>query len=226
MYENVNTRIKEIRRLFCNDSNKEFAQKMEQRPNAVNNWVRDGYSIGKTVIDNILEKFPSVNKTWLLTGEGEMLKGSVSEPQANYGKTLMADKPKKFIRYWPDVDVTGGKMELFNDSHTNGYESVIIPDFSDCTDAVNLYGDSMSPRYNSGQIVILKEWDESFIAYGQVYLIITKNGFRTVKYLRKSTNPVEVLCVSENPDYDPFSVNKEDILKLYLVKGVIEKTTI
>jgi hypothetical protein len=28
-----------------------------------------------------------------------------------------------------------------------------------------------------------------------------------------------------NPDYDPFVLSSEDILKLYLVKGSIEKST-
>lgn len=135
-------------------------------------------------------------------------------------------KNNPFIRYWADVDVTGGGVVLFDDTLSDNYEDMLIPDFNDCTDAVNLYGDSMSPRYNSGQTIILKEWTDSFIAYGQVYLVITKSGFRTVKYLRKGANDNEVLCVSENKNYDPFPVNRDDIHKLYLVKGAIEKTTL
>lgn len=35
-----------------------------------------------------------------------------------------------------------------------------------------------------------------------------------------------MLCVSENKNYDPLPVNREDIFKLYTVKEAIEETTL
>lgn len=130
------------------------------------------------------------------------------------------------IRYWVDVDATAGGVTLFDDQVTTKYIDLDIPEFRDCTDAVNLYGDSMLPLYKSGQIIILKEWMESFIDYGNVYLVITKKGNRMVKYLRKGSDAQHVLCVSENKDFDPFEIEKDDILRLYLVKGGISKNTL
>lgn len=83
----INSRIREIRRRYCNDSNADFAEHMGERPNTVNNWVRDGYSVGKTVINKIVGKFPEVDASWLLTGEGNMLKEDaayVSAPNLKY----------------------------------------------------------------------------------------------------------------------------------------------
>lgn len=100
------------------------------------------------------------------------------------------------------------------------------PTFHDCTDAVNIYGDSMYPIYKNGEIIVLKEWRESFIDYGYCYLIITRNGNRMVKYLRRSDDESKVLCMSENPKYDPFEILKEDILRLYIVKGSLRKDTL
>ena len=74
MESGINSRIREIRRRYCNDSNAEFAERMGEKPNTVNNWVRDGYSIGKIVINKIVKKFPEVDASWLLMGEGPMLK--------------------------------------------------------------------------------------------------------------------------------------------------------
>ena len=130
------------------------------------------------------------------------------------------------IRYWTDVDATGGGVQLFDDTLTNEYIDISIPEFRDCTDAVNIYGDSMAPLYKSGQIIILKEWTENFIDFGNVYLVITRNGNRMVKYLKKAKDDAHVLCVSENPEFDPFEIEKASILKLFIVKGSISKNVL
>ena len=130
------------------------------------------------------------------------------------------------IRYWVDVDATAGGVQQFDDMITDKYISLSIPEFRDCTDAVNLYGDSMVPLYKSGQIIILKEWRESFIDFGNVYLVVTRSGNRMVKYLRKGSDDAHILCVSENKGFDPFEIEKADILRLYLVKGGISKNTL
>lgn len=176
---------------------------------------RGDSDLGKKAIDKILSFYQDLNRVWLLTGEGEMLKESTD-----------VAVPHNRIRYWVDVDATAGGVTLFDDLVTNKYIDLDIPEFRDCTDAVNLYGDSMLPLYKSGQIIILKEWMESFIDYGNVYLVITKKGNRMVKYLRKGSDAQHVLCVSENKDFDPFEIEKEDILRLYLVKGGISKNTL
>ena len=62
-------------------------------------------------------------------------------------------RSRHLIRYWPDVDATAGGVELFDDTITARHIDLDIPEFRDCTDAVNLYGDSMFPLYKSGGIV-------------------------------------------------------------------------
>lgn len=171
--------------------------------------------LGTKTIDKIIDTYQDLDRNWLLTGNGEMLKGAVEVPA-----------PSHRIRYWMDVDATAGGVTLFDDMMSSQYIDLAIPEFSDCTDAVNLYGDSMLPLYKSGQIIILKEWKESFIDYGNVYLVITKKGNRMVKYLRKGSDADHVLCVSENKEFDSFEILMDDILRLYLVKGGISKNTL
>lgn len=187
-----------------------------ERPQAIYD-IQSGKtkSISSKMADKIISAFPEINRSWLLAGEGEMLHGATEEAA-----------PHNRIRYWVDVDATAGGVTLFEDQVTDKYIDLDIPEFHDCTDAVNLYGDSMLPLYKSGQIIILKEWMESFIDYGNVYLVITKKGNRMVKYLRKGSDARHVLCVSENKEFDPFEIEKDDILRLYLVKGGISKNTL
>jgi len=72
----------------------------------------------------------------------------------------------------------------------------------------------------------LKRWTESFIDFGNVYLIITKNGNRMVKYIRKGSTSNRILCASENPAFDSFEIPLCDIQALYIVKGSIKKDTL
>lgn len=154
--------------------------------------------------------------TSMFTGDGGMLKEGAGDGSGRGSR----------IRYWVDVDATAGGVELFDDMTTNRFIDLSIPEFRDCTDAVNLYGDSMMPLYRNGQIIILKEWKENFIDFGNVYLVITCNGNRMVKYLRRGSDADHVLCISENKDFDPFEIERKDILRLYLVKGGISKNTL
>lgn len=154
--------------------------------------------------------------TSMFTGDGGMLKEGAGDGSGRGSR----------IRYWVDVDATAGGVELFDDMTTNRFIDLSIPEFRDCTDAVNLYGDSMVPLYRNGQIIILKEWKENFIDFGNVYLVITCNGNRMVKYLRRGSDADHVLCISENKDFDPFEIERKDILRLYLVKGGISKNTL
>ncbi len=171
---------------------------------------------GLDKLQSIIYTFPELNQQWLLTGEGEMLNENSDTP---------ATSDEKKIRYWVDINATGGGVELFSDQDTNRVINISIPEFKDCTDAVNIYGDSMSPLYKNGQIIILKKWTERFIDYGNVYLVITRNGNRMVKYIKQGSQQGKLLCVSENKDYDPFEIDLEDVLQLYIVKGSISKNT-
>lgn len=170
----------------------------------------------KSTID-LLSNYLKVNRIWLQTGNG---------PKESLKEESSTDNTRNNIRYWVDVDATAGGVQQFDDMVTDKYINLSIPEFRDCTDAVNLYGDSMIPLYKSGQIIILKEWRERFIDFGNVYLVVTKSGNRMVKYLRKGSDPAHILCVSENKEFDPFEIEKTDILRLYLVKGGISKNTL
>lgn len=197
---------------------KKFSEKIGlMRPQAIYD-IQNGKTknISQGMVDKIISVFPEIDRVWLLTGDGEMLKEGAGDSSGRGSR----------IRYWVDVDATAGGVELFDDMTTNRFIDLSIPEFRDCTDAVNLYGDSMMPLYRNGQIIILKEWKENFIDFGNVYLVITCNGNRMVKYLRRGSDPDHVLCISENKDFDPFEIERKDILRLYLVKGGISKNTL
>lgn len=96
---NINDRVKEVREKFCGGSNLEFANKLGRNPNTTSNWVRNGYSVGRGVASEIASVF-GVDLNWLMTGDGQMLNGSVPAVPAGSGVPTLAI-----------MKITGHKLE-------------------------------------------------------------------------------------------------------------------
>lgn len=125
------------------------------------------------------------------------------------------------ITYFPNVDGSMGGVQ-FMDNSAETREVIVIPGYSDCKLAINAYGDSMHPLIKSGQIVLMAEWQESFIDWGKIYLVVTKSGYRAIKRLFPGSDGEHITCKSENEtSHPPFEVERADILKIFIVKGWI-----
>ncbi len=80
-------------------------------------------------------------------------------------------------------------------------------------------GDSMSPRFESGDEIACRRIDQTrFIQWGKVHVLDTTQGF-IIKRVYDDGNKIR--CVSYNPAYADFSVPKEDIHSMSLVVGVV-----
>lgn len=87
--------------------------------------------------------------------------------------------------------------------------------------AIKVYGDSMSPEYPSGSIVLIKKVNEqAFIEWGKVYVLDTDNG-AVIKSVRSTELDNVIECVSANPAFQPFRVNTKYIRGWYRVLMVL-----
>lgn len=83
----MNERIKEIREYYSL-SQKEFGERIEFKQNSVAVVERGKRNLSERSINLICKEF-SINKTWLLTGEGDMFKGlTPSEEIESFLSTL------------------------------------------------------------------------------------------------------------------------------------------
>lgn len=87
--------------------------------------------------------------------------------------------------------------------------------------AIQVTGDSMSPEYPSGSVVLIKKINEkAFIEWGKTYVLDTENG-AVIKNVRRTDNPEVIECVSMNPAYQSFTMETKYINGWYRVLMVL-----
>jgi plasmid maintenance system antidote protein VapI len=199
---------------YLNINAKAFSEKLGyERPQIIYD-IQKGKTkrISEDLAVKITSVFPMIRKSWLLADEGEMLLDASSSRSHE-------------IKYYPDVWGSLGDRLLGNADERTA-EIWHMPAYSDCQYAINAYGDSMSPLIKNGDVVLLSEWNENYIEWGLVYLVITRAGHRTIKRLYANGDD-GVICRSENSEKNPdFLIQKSDILKLYIVKGRLSRDTL
>lgn len=172
--------------------------------------------ISDNLIEKILKFYTDLSRTWLLTGEGEML--NIDSPAPKVVRTSAGDIDSTTVLLLP-VSAQGGSLNDFVVSvKENDCEKVVSPirgvDF-----AMTVSGDSMAPEYPSGSRILIKKINErAFIEWGKVYVLDTCNG-SIIKILTPSEQEGHVRCLSINPDpvYAPFDVAMCDIYGIYKV---------
>ena len=200
--------------------------KFEQEAGLSNGYVNSiRKGIGNEKLLLILRAFPEIRRDWLLFGEGEMLSTDNAAPVEETAEhsQLIPAPPGKGIPLIP-LPAMAGFLKGEADIDRNDIEWYYVPAFSDCTFLIRVKGDSMFPRYLSGDIVACREVHDTgtFFQWGKAYVLDTDQGV-VLKRVRRSERPDHILCVSDNPDYEPFDVPVTSIYHLAIVRGLIRE---
>lgn len=207
-----------------------FAKKLNKGANTVSNYVRNGYSVGGSVINDILAAFPEVNSTWLLSDKGVMLKSD----SPIVAESLNVISTGKVIPYY-DAEVAAGTsygMEMVQTQPAGMIEIGGL--MKDSEFAMRVYGNSMVPNYPAGCVIGLRQYTEHFIEPGTVYVVETaENRFLKRLYYNKEKSAFR--CLSDNHMkhesgpmtgeyyYPEFEIPFEDVKRLLRVTGVIKR---
>ncbi len=191
------------------NSDKELAEVLGVSKSTLSNWIaRDSLDY-----DLLFSFCEHTNLEWLLTGRGEMMKtDKFTKPVAvvsNEGIPLV------------EIEAVGGFGNSdFAINQTDILGRYQIPDFDQASFMIRVRGDSMSPRYSSGDLVACRVLRESkFIQWNEVHVIATREQGILIKRLRKGSNNKTLLAVSENTDYAPFEIPYDEIAGIALVLG-------
>lgn len=177
-----------------------------------------GDSIRTSSLEKIKSVYPSLNTSWLLTGDGDMLTS-----KAEIAKDTNADEITKkngYITYLLPMSAMGGSLTGFAEPGVllQNCEAVVSP-IENVDFAITVYGDSMAPEYPSGSRILIKKINPNlFIEWGKVYVLDTPNGV-IVKEVHESNKEGYVSCYSLNPNpkFKPFDVLMDEVFGMYRV---------
>lgn len=203
-----------------NLNQKDFAYRLGIQPGSLSDILRakGGLKISASVKYKLHQNL-HVNIDWLENGIGEpflatgpKLSEGTGVPYYNINLSetkganlkVMEEKPDYFVNYRP---------------------------FNDCAAYLPVYGDSMYPKYASGEIIAVKEiTNHEVIQWGEAYVIMTgenSNNLRTIKILHEHPDTNKIILRSSNPNFKGDTIiNKKDIISLYIIKGKITRNMI
>lgn len=163
----------------------------------------------------LLKEYPEINIMWLITGKGEMLKSKESNEPVGI-------KSNEGIPLIPIDVIAGYGGGEFSVREQDIQERYVVPDFNRIDFMIRVNGSSMYPKYNSGDVIACRFITESnFIQWGKVHVIYTREQGAIVKRLFKGNKTDTYVCRSDNNNYPEFELQKNDILNIALVIGVI-----
>jgi len=124
--------------------------------------------------------------------------------------------------YYPEVSAAAGMdKDMQNDDLKK--IPVTIPGWDKDISFINVFGDSMYPKYNAGEVIGVKLIEFQFINYGYPYVVVLTNGDTYIKIIQPGSDSEHLLFESTNEFYKPKEFHLSLIKSFYSIKGVIKK---
>jgi repressor LexA len=215
MKSTIGDRIREAR------ENKEFDQatlsdKVGIVTRTLQRWekgeqIPDGISITK------IAKVTNVHPHWLLTGDGEMY-SSPSRPPNVFSLPMANRKREKLVDLPLISSVPAGKVAtIFHPDYTDDF--VTVDDVKDPRAfALKVKGNSMSPRIEDGDVVVVSPSAE--VRNGDI-AVARVDGEDTLKRVKFEGSYVHLIPL--NPEFEPVTVKKKDVNFVWKVVKVIKE---
>jgi transcriptional regulator with XRE-family HTH domain len=135
---------------------------------------------------------------------------------------------KKGIQVYESAPVQAGIRTVYHDEHAVPDYVLNIPQFRDCNYGTRASGDSMYPEVRNGDLIVCKELPiNARIIYGDMYVIHTKDGIETIKYVQQfvdsDKNEPWVLLVPHNKAAGMGTpIPRNEIIKLFKVRAIFK----
>jgi phage repressor protein C with HTH and peptisase S24 domain len=219
--ENFGPRLKEIR-MAKKMTLQEFYGVIAKHVNNFSPIEKGVRKIGKRLAADVIRHY-HINEKWLATGKGSMF------TEAELHQNILPDKIESNEGV-PFININLSEISTgeFNILREKPEYYVNFRPFNDCDAYLPVYGDSMYPKYASGEIIAVREViNKDIIQWGEAYLVIADeyaNNITTVKLLFEHHNNSKIVLRAANPNYKGDTIlDRNAIKRLFIVKGKVTR---
>lgn len=176
--------------------------------------------ITEDVINKFIMAFPDVNIEWLVKGIGTP--NEKTKANTKHFATNITKSENEFGIPLIPIEAMAGFFAGSQTVMLSECDRYIVPAFRNADFLIPVRGDSMQPRYYSGDLVACKmlSLDDIFFQWGKVYVLDTDQG-ALIKKVEQGTTDDSITLVSENEQYKPFEIPKHSIYHIATVMGLI-----
>ena len=224
--------LEELINHYTNGNKARFAKILGVSAQTVSAWIaRNTFDA-----ELIYTKCRYLNSSWLLTGKGDMLKQqeAPATPTTPTKPTASTDerptKPARHVEEGSREGIPLIPLSAMAGAFTGSDDGVmeyeceryVIPAFKGADFLIQIKGDSMQPTYYSGDLVACQRMplNDIFFQWNKAYVLDTVQG-PLVKRIMPGTDADHVLIVSDNKDYPPFELSKDQFHGVALVRGLV-----
>lgn len=183
--------------------------------------------LGLAAFEKILSNYPDLSRTWLFTGEGEMLNPTTELQES--GQPFLTSSGARLRPYYTDIPVSGGDIAQYPDILSQASDGTLyLPELRSAEFFFPVIGCSMRPTVPEGAIVGVAHVDRyETIDPDRIYLIITADNQRMIKHIVHYDSQSETLTLaSDNRDYPAFSLPATLIRDIYRVVCTLAVATL
>ncbi len=222
---NKKTMLEALISHFTNGNKAQFSKLLGVSPQTISAWI------ARNTFDSelIYAKCRYINPSWLLTGQGDMLvKNDVQQNVETKREAIPAMEgiPSDIapIPLVTEHAAAGFGNDCFSIQESDVKDYYIIPKFrfNHVDFMIEVSGISMYPHFKSGDVIACTILHEAkYIQWNRCHVIATRDQGILVKRIMPSEKEGCFKIVSENKDFPPFDLPKEDITGLALVVGCV-----
>lgn len=202
----------------------EFAQKLNVKRSLIGAYEEERAEPRMEVLELVANMF-KLSLDELLLKDLSLSPGSGGSYLQKRRMQKMADTDRNVIHFVPVKAAAGYLTSYADNEFIDELNTFTLPMLKGGQyRAFEIIGDSMLPT-PSGSIIVGEKVDSmDEVKNGQAYIVVSKNEGIVYKRIQKNAKVKNKITLeSDNPNFQPYQINTEDVVELWLAQVVIGK---